>query len=383
MDFVQVRMDREHGLTMVKGVIIDRASSDEETKVSVGIMEITKIIQKATCSACPSACRHIVAFLIWIHTRSLMPKEKQSSCWGSVLPEKDAKLKVQDLFNMKNNKQIVAQIECDTVDTTGFLNECLNLLESTTDNAIYQHHLPQLAAFPSISIELILKESDTSITNHKQLLMHLEQNSSSLVCQQIDEQTVNRYKSADWMRLQFGRIRCSLCHQVSLWTKITAPLTIREHLLGMYRVENDPDRLRQKQRKRAVLPLLEAIIDEPLVPCGILIHPNYPQFCATPDAISEHFVVELKWPSTTTASGSQYLQDDQIPAKYYAQIQLQMALSSRSHAVYCVLAPDFLESGAVQHFVIELDAAFVDELMTKCEDVWNAQVWTVLTEKPN
>lgn len=62
---------------------------------------------------------------------------------------------------------------------------------------------------------------------------------------------------------------------------------------------------------------------------GILLCKQHPVIGASPDAISDDYVVEIKCP-TSKKSASRYLtRDDQITAKYNAQLQLQMYIAKK------------------------------------------------------
>ena len=89
--------------------------------------------------------------------------------------------------------------------------------------------------------------------------------------------------------------------------------------------------------------------------CGLLLQPDLPIFGASPDGISDKYVLEIKSPLSDRALPNYFTKDRNQPSKkYLAQIQMQMHMSGRKRGYYCVASPDFEKNQRGNHFAREL-----------------------------
>lgn len=91
----------------------------------------------------------------------------------------------------------------------------------------------------------------------------------------------------------------------------------------------------EKTWKGKVLNVLKKQIPCQFKNAGLHLSPKYPLFGASPDALSDEFVVEIKCPSTAKTVKN-YIKDDIINNKFKAQIQLQMHLFNKKRGIFCV-----------------------------------------------
>ncbi|KAJ8913990.1 hypothetical protein NQ315_008982 [Exocentrus adspersus] len=77
----------------------------------------------------------------------------------------------------------------------------------------------------------------------------------------------------------------------------------------------------------------------------------YPIFGASPDAIIDNFVVEIKCP-TKEKTVTNYIKSNQIVNKYKAQIHLQMLATEKKKGLFCVADPNFEVIGNLYTAVI-------------------------------
>ncbi len=260
-----------------------------------------------------------------------------------------------------------------------FLDKFLDNLKENdqTDLPVYRMHRHVDEPHQDVFLYYIMNNADRyQITNYKHLLMHLQSVIKSDVIDKIQQETSTQYKSRLWLELQYGRIRCSQLNDIANWK--TKEDVAEATILGAYRIPRYEDYVKRKLRKRTILSEISKCYKTNIQQCGLLLDLAYPHFCATPDGLSSELVVEIKMPSTQEEYEKYLINNETIPAKYFAQIQMQMFLASRQKALYCVVAPDFVKSGAVEYINVDLKKTFIEPLFAKAEDVWNKLLFPVI-----
>lgn len=110
-------------------------------------------------------------------------------------------------------------------------------------------------------------------------------------------------------------------------------------------------------------------------PDFMIINSDYPFFRANVDGIAykkgspfkENIIVEIKWVSEWAEVNWNKPEYGGIPASYYAQVQLYMAVTGASCATVCAL---FDKDWEVNYFVIPRDEAFILDMINKCRDFY-------------
>lgn len=110
---------------------------------------------------------------------------------------------------------------------------------------------------------------------------------------------------------------------------------------------------------------------------GLLLSPNYPLLGASPDAISDEFVVEIKCPFTMKAV-STYVKDGLITNKFKAQIHLQMILFGKTKGVFCVTDPSFEINQEICTYTVDFDRNFIEDIEASAETFWKANIFPML-----
>ena len=80
---------------------------------------------------------------------------------------------------------------------------------------------------------------------------------------------------------------------------------------------------------------------------GIVLNPSFPVFGASPDAINDTFVVEIKCPFTAKTESTYITSKGKIAPRYLAQVQLQMHLCDKKFGLFCVASYDFEKTRSV------------------------------------
>lgn len=333
-------------------------------------------------------CDHGMAFIFWLYRRSNEPNSDRPAYWGCNPPTELLSMPVKQLYYLSNSFENSDDVDSgsddvlmeDTDESSNvFLEKFLDNLKKNgqTDLPVYQMHRPADEPYQDLFLYYIMTNAERyQIANYKHLLMHLQNVIKSDVIDTVQTETSTMYKSKLWMELQYGRIRCSVVNDVAKWT--TEEDVSEAMILGTFRVPREEEYLKRKQRKRSILAEISKCYRTNIQHCGLLLDIAYPFFCATPDGVSSEFVVEIKMPSTQEEYEKYLINNETIPPKYFAQIQMQMYLASRDKALYCVVAPDFAKSGAVEYINVDLKKAFIEPLFAGAEDVWNKLIFPVI-----
>lgn len=263
--------------------------------------------------------------------------------------------------------------------SSAFLDKFLDHLKENgqTNLSVYRMHRHVDEPHQDLFLHYIMNNAERyQITNYKHLLMYLQNVIKSNVIDTIQTETSTQYKSRLWLELQYGRIRCSILNDVANWK--TEADVLEAKILGTYRIPREEDYLKRKLRKRSILAEISKCYKTNIQHCGLLLDLAYPFFCATPDGLSSELVVEIKMPSTQEEYEKYLIDNEKIPPKYFSQIQMQMFLANREKALYCVVAPDFAKSGAVEYINVDLKKALIEPLFAKAEDVWNKLIFPVI-----
>lgn len=98
---------------------------------------------------------------------------------------------------------------------------------------------------------------------------------------------------------------------------------------------------------------------------------------ASPDGITEQYVIEVKCPLTDKAM-CRYIKDNQVPLKYKTQVQLQMHFFNKNKALFCVAASDFETTANVNIIEINYEKKFCEEILKKCLLFWINAIFPLL-----
>ena len=123
-------------------------------------------------------------------------------------------------------------------------------------------------------------------------------------------------------------------------------------------------------------------------PQFMMINSDYPYFRANVDGIAfkkgedyrNNIIVEIKWVSEWAEVNWNKPEYNGIPASYYAQVQLYMAVTGARSAIVCAL---FDKSWEVNYFVIPRDAMFITELINKGRDFYQYNMLMKIPPRPS
>jgi hypothetical protein len=115
--------------------------------------------------------------------------------------------------------------------------------------------------------------------------------------------------------------------------------------------------------------------------CGLIMnHKINPFFAASPDGLHEDFVLEIKCPGTKNTF-EQYTNLNKLNKKYFAQIQLQMYVTEKKHALLAVASLDFEVTRNITKLWIDFDAEYVNEMIEHASEYYEDAIFPALKRK--
>jgi len=186
------------------------------------------------------------------------------------------------------------------------------------------------------------------------------------------EQTNSRY----WSFLRYGRVTASNLYAVA-HSKIESGGVLKEMILGASTLKLTEAMSRGQNLEQSVVKIVEKKMNVQIDKVGIKLSPDLPEFGASPDGLTNEFVVEVKCPRNSKTF-SNYVRNGCITPKFMAQVQLQMKMCGKSRALFCVAHTDFESSKEVTVLHINFDASLIDELISTARQYWENHIFPVL-----
>jgi YqaJ-like viral recombinase domain len=213
-------------------------------------------------------------------------------------------------------------------------------------------------------IMIIEFKKTSSRPEAEQFLQFAKQEMTIASCEELQNNTDSQSQNETWHRVRYGRITASRFYEVSQCK--TEDGTLVEGILGG--VNFKPTKytqrgLRLESEVRELLKLKYSSLQE----CGIFLSPDYPIFGASPDAISEEFVFEIKSPAKEATVKNYITKTGHPTNKVKAQMMLQMLLTGRQKGILCVADPDFENNNSFQEIGVDFDSNFCNTTLKRCE----------------
>ncbi|GBL87998.1 hypothetical protein AVEN_133670-1 [Araneus ventricosus] len=269
--YVQVKRDGD--LCTVKGRIMpEHRVRKKAHSVVLVCNESEDVILSVKCAASQGGCKHAVAFLAWAHRRSEEPPVTSIKCYWKKSKLSSVGRTIKFIKASELGKKPSKELPQGN-DT--FLKEFV--AESKL------HRFPRCRKFKEDGVE-------TSATD---FYRYVSSQLSDETCHNISKETMDQADSSLWHELRYGRITASKVHVAIQCNTLESCLA--ESILGAkFKVTKAMKRDQLLEGK--VIKKLQNKINKSLKPCGFLLSAQNPFFGASPDAISDYFIVEVKCP---------------------------------------------------------------------------------------
>ncbi|XP_058447998.1 uncharacterized protein LOC131428239 isoform X2 [Malaya genurostris] len=317
-------------------------------------------IKSARCNDCDKSktkCPQIYAFLVWLQMKQeevLQEMENQNFMQKKVKNESnvDNVLKPANIFPEQEEIKPLAKIKKEVLQVSAV----------------------ELKSAMSLSMFNLIREYSTN--DPDEFLRYCTERMQKENCSNAQILTVEQADTDLWHELRKGRITASRIHEASRCTMLKGSLTNK--IMGIssgfsFAMKRGTD---LEGHVFAVLKKQYPSLRE----TGLVLDPQFPWMGASPDGISDDFVLEIKCPYTPKTYEC-YIDVKKLSKKYFAQIQLQMHMTHKTKALLGVAALDFERTRNVTQVWIEYDREYVANVMKEAFEYWRKGIFPALLRK--
>lgn len=157
---------------------------------------------------------------------------------------------------------------------------------------------------------------------------------SEAICEEVNRHTIDQSDNLLWYELRYGHITAPKIHE-SAHCQIPDGTLVNE-IIGASKLFNSAQMERGKRLESEVLHELQNKTGLICYKSGLLLSPMFPVLGASPDAVGNDFIVEIKCPRTDKAFKRFLPSKDTVSQKCKVQMQLQMFMAKRKKGLFCV-----------------------------------------------
>ncbi|KAF9808195.1 hypothetical protein SFRURICE_017347 [Spodoptera frugiperda] len=349
---VKARITPEHNVRQKCYSVTLVCDEAEETVLSV---------QCEDCAAHKGGCKHAIAFLAWVHRRSEEPPSTSIECYWkkSKLSSVGTSLKFIKAKDMCDIPKKQPQPVCDaniaqasTSSGESFLSLLIKYSKEVgdTDNQLTKYY-NEPSDIEKLSIHyLVSMVQEDKPKTPQEFIDYCKKQMHTKMCNEAAQATINQRDCPLWYELRYARITASKAYEAAHCKSFEGSLT--ETIMGASKLRDTDAMKRGRELESEVIKVVQKIKKIKIKKCGIILSPLYPIMGASPDGETDDYSIEIKCPSSEK-SVCQYIKNNEVSAKCMAQVQLQMHLSQKNKALFCVAHTDFEKSKNVT--IVEVD----------------------------
>ncbi|XP_070168310.1 uncharacterized protein [Polyergus mexicanus] len=195
---------------------------------------------------------------------------------------------------------------------------------------------------------------------------------SKELCFEAENATKMRSNSHLWFELRYGRITASILHEAANCN--TEDGSLVQRITGASKVYDTKEMERGRCLEKEVLKKVEKIVGQKLKNCGLFLMPNYPILGASPDAMGNDFIVEVKCPNSDKAI-SRFPSKGKVASKCKAQINLQILATNTKKGLFCVADPDFENNRKVTTVWVDYDKDYTTAVTEQAISFWKKNIY--------
>ncbi|XP_039307968.1 uncharacterized protein LOC120358291 [Solenopsis invicta] len=256
-------------------------------------------VQCHDCAASSGGCKHAIAFLMWIHRKSENPSITEIECYWrrSSLASIGTSKKYIELKEFGKTDVVDTQ----RLDNSSFLKAVIHKAkEKQLDSQLSRHNFVlESRKLISLSIhQLLLNFCENGCFSIDKFLDCARKEMSEDLCRMAEELTRYQSDTQIWHELRYGRITASRIYEAAHCK--TSNGTFVQQIIGVSKIFESQAMQRGKKLEKEVL--IEArkitqLFRNSFKDCGLVLLPLFPILGASPDAIGDDFIVEVKCPS--------------------------------------------------------------------------------------
>ncbi|KAJ6642327.1 hypothetical protein Bhyg_07274, partial [Pseudolycoriella hygida] len=298
-------------------------------------------------------CKHAVAFAMWLHRRTEEPSPTSTVCYWkrSILSTVKDQGTFVTVFQMKGPKKpLRLKDDLSKNVLSAFLKE------EPSHCQLYLHFCDVDKKRGSIHSLIYKFYHTSSVKSAQNFLKYAEDNLRGDLINEIEAGTKGQSKSTYWYELRYGRVTASKIHE--LCNCRTSDGSLVAAILGSSKFEGNWATRRGLELKDKVIYQLESETKQKFRKSSFLINESYPFFGASPDAVSDTHVIEIKCPSKTSTVSMYVSENGSVNPKFYAQLQTQMLLAGKMKGFFCVADPAFESNEKISFYEFTFDKKF-------------------------
>ncbi|XP_073941199.1 uncharacterized protein isoform X1 [Choristoneura fumiferana] len=357
-----VEVQRSLGICIVKARIVPEHRTQKSYTVMAKIRETDAEILESNCSDCAASaggCKHSLLLLFWLEKQSCEPSCTSTQCFWikpTLGSERTKHVLAEDVY--KNVKKIKMAPRDPTILQT-FYEQCVqrDAKGSLICNLQQQLKKKTFNLF-DMSVDFFEKESNHDFEYFKDTLDHQIGKDD---IEKINQETANQVNSKYWHYIRQGRLTASKLYEAA---HCKTDGTLVRQILGGYKVPETKAIKRGKVLEKPVIEEIEKKLHIKVESSGFILINSL--MGASPDGVTKDYVIEIKCPITAKTFQS-YVTNNEISAKYKAQINLQMKATSLKKGIFCVADPLFETTKKVHIYPVDFDEPYINDLISKAE----------------
>ncbi|XP_057339978.1 uncharacterized protein LOC130677297 [Microplitis mediator] len=370
IEFVQLKL---HGLECTLKCLIcpEHRVHNKSYRVTLVLNIVEEKILSIQCHDCAASsggCKHAIAFIMWLHRRSEEPSPTDIECYWrkSVLSQVGSSIKFIMVKDFASTEESIV------------LNKPFNALEEFVKRTNQKTVQSQILKYfndvnneQSLSIHnLLVNFINEGGTSYDEFLTLSKSRMSKDLCERIEKMTQDQANCELWFTLRYERVTASKAYEASRCNTPNGILV--ELLVGGKKLRDTKAMERGKKIEAMVLQQVEQKMKKKLNKCGLFLSEKYPYLGASPDAIDDEFVIEIKCP-TSDKSARTYIDTnnyDKVAMKYITQMQMEMLFAGRKKAMFVVADPNFEDTKAFKSIIINYDSQLINKLLEDLSKFW-------------
>lgn len=316
-------------------------------------------------------CKHGVAFLLWLHRRSEEPSVTSTKCYwkkSNLAKAVEMNKGMLELCGKKAPK--LAEKNASFLQAV--LNSCPN-----SEGTLFSLFKP--TKFEVISLHQIMQTflaSDTSQKDAEAFISCAKSIMTDGACKEAEKYSQSQSDSPEWHELRYGRITASIVYEASRCNTLCGALS--EKILGAVPALQTNAVVRGKVLETEVLKEVSKQRKLIIEKAGLYLKKEYPIFGASPDGITDEYILEVKCPSKEKTV-DRYIQQGKINIKFICQMQMQMLFANKRKGLFCVASPTFETNRNVTVIEVEYDEKLISGILRTSEQFWKNAIFPVLS----
>lgn len=185
-------------------------------------------------------------------------------------------------------------------------------------------------------------------------------------CLRVHNETLDQSSKSEWYYQRYARITASKLYECSRCQ--TSDGSLVASIMGARKFKGNIATERGLKLEAAVFDIMKKKHPD-LQKSGIILRSDFPFFGASPDGVSDHFVLEIKCPLKEETIKN-YVKEGVLQDKVFFQIQCQMLLCDKTKGLLCVADPNFEKNQKVYEYEVSLDKRRLLPVIDKCRKFW-------------